>query len=127
MACSKIATCCSNLDAIGVRQEDVDLVVLSRLHFDHAGGLLPPWREGAPARLPFPNARFVVSAGHGRRANDPHPRDRASFIPEWMPLLEKSGGLEWVEGAHYPVRQRRLGRYLAHSIREIPGGIPADA
>src|SRR3546814_10873266 len=66
----------------------------------HAGGLLAPWQEGTPARLLFPNARFVVGAQHWQRAIAPHPRDRASFIPELIPLLEQSGRLERVDGAH---------------------------
>jgi glyoxylase-like metal-dependent hydrolase (beta-lactamase superfamily II) len=89
-----------NLDAIGVSHEDVDVVVLSHLHFDHAGGLLAPWQENTPPCLLFPNACFVVGAEHWQRAVNPHPRDRASFIPELMPLLEQSGRLELVDGAH---------------------------
>lgn len=34
------------------------------------------------------------------RARDPHPRDRASFIPELPALLEASGRLEIVDGMH---------------------------
>lgn len=82
----------------GFSHEDIDVVVLSHLHFDHAGGLLAAWEEGKPARLLFPNARFVVGGEHWRRARDPHPRDRASFIPELMDLLEASGRLDLVEG-----------------------------
>jgi glyoxylase-like metal-dependent hydrolase (beta-lactamase superfamily II) len=92
-----------SLGAIGVGHEDIDVVVLSHLHFDHAGGLLAPWQEGAPARLLFPNARFVVGAEHWQRATNPHPRDRASFIPELLPLLRESGRLELVEGTHCQV------------------------
>ena len=89
-----------SLAEAGVRHEDIDAVVLSHLHFDHAGGLLAPWAEGEPARLLFPNARFLVGAEHWARARDPHPRDRASFNPEIVRLLEDSGRLELVgEGA----------------------------
>jgi len=89
-----------SLAAIGVSHEDIDVVVLSHLHFDHAGGLLAAWQQGESARLLFPNARFVVGAEHWQRAIAPHPRDRASFIPELMPLLERSGRLERVDGVH---------------------------
>jgi glyoxylase-like metal-dependent hydrolase (beta-lactamase superfamily II) len=83
----------------GYSHEDVDVVVLSHLHFDHAGGLLAPWREGEAPALLFPNATFLVSAECWARALEPHARDRASFIPELAPLLEASGRLEIVHGA----------------------------
>ncbi|WP_394826152.1 MBL fold metallo-hydrolase [Pendulispora albinea] len=80
-----------NLAAAGVRPEDVDVIVLSHLHFDHAGGLLQPWaRDKAPA-LAFPRARYVVSEPAWTRALEPHARDRASFIPELQPLLREAG------------------------------------
>ncbi|WP_424683113.1 MBL fold metallo-hydrolase [Frateuria sp. YIM B11624] len=89
-----------SLAQAGLSHEDVDAVALSHLHFDHAGGLLAPWAEGEPPRLLFPNATFLVGAEHWRRAQSPHPRDRASFIPELAGMLEASGRLELVEGPH---------------------------
>ncbi|HWS25479.1 MAG TPA: MBL fold metallo-hydrolase, partial [Xanthomonadales bacterium] len=67
------------------------------LHFDHAGGLLASWREGQAPRLLFPKARFIVGRDHWERAQAPHPRDRASFIPELNALLQDSGRLELVD------------------------------
>jgi len=92
-----------SLQAAGFSHEDIDVVVLSHLHFDHAGGLLAPWQEGRAPELLFPNATFVVGADHWQRALTPHPRDRASFIPELQPLLEASGRLELVSGDHAKV------------------------
>jgi glyoxylase-like metal-dependent hydrolase (beta-lactamase superfamily II) len=89
-----------SLQQAGFSHEDIDVVVLSHLHFDHAGGVLAPWQEGRAAELLFPNATFVVGAAHWQRALRPHPRDRASFIPELQPLLEASGRLELVSGEY---------------------------
>ncbi|MDE1885178.1 MAG: MBL fold metallo-hydrolase [Xanthomonadaceae bacterium] len=91
---------CDSLRAAGFSHDDVDVVVLSHLHFDHAGGLLAPWAAGQPPRLLFPKAKFVVGKRAFERAVHPHPRDRASFIAELPELLEKSGRLELVENAH---------------------------
>ena len=92
-----------SLGAAGFGHQDVDVVVLSHLHFDHAGGLLAPWAEGRAPELLFPNATYVVGAQHWQRALHPHPRDRASFIPELPGLLQASGRLEIVEGEHSQV------------------------
>ncbi|MFC5740458.1 MBL fold metallo-hydrolase [Dyella tabacisoli] len=92
-----------SLAAAGLTHEDIDVVVLSHLHFDHAGGLLAAWQEGQPPQLLFPNATYVVGAEHWQRAMNPHPRDRASFIPELQQLLTDSGRLELVDGEHSKV------------------------
>lgn len=92
-----------SLQALALTDAEIDVVVLSHLHFDHAGGLLAAHAEGEAPRLLFPNARFVVDAAAWARALDPHPRDRASFIPALPGLLEATGRLEIVTGASSPV------------------------
>lgn len=87
-----------SLAELGLSDADIDLVILTHLHFDHAGGLLAAWEEGEPPRLLFPNATCIVGAQHWQRALRPHPRDRASFIPELPGLLQASGRLEIVDG-----------------------------
>ena len=87
-----------NLEAAGFSPDDIDVVVLSHLHFDHAGGLLSAYDKSTPPHLVFTEASFVVSWDAWQRAKDPHPRDRASFIAELPSLLEESGRLEVVKG-----------------------------
>ena len=91
-----------SLSAAGYSHMDIDIVVLSHLHFDHAGGLLSQWKEGAAPTLLFPNAKYLASEDCWERARKPHPRDRASFVPELNALLEASGRLEIVRGDRSP-------------------------
>lgn len=86
------------LGALSVAPEDIDVVVLSHLHFDHAGGVLGAYREGQAPSLVFPKASYVVGARAWERAKHPHSRDRASFIPELPALLEATGRLEVASG-----------------------------
>ena len=87
-----------SLAAHGLTDADIDVVILSHLHFDHAGGLLSAWVDGEAPRLLFPHATFVVGREAWERALHPHARDRASFIPELPGLLQASGRLEIVDG-----------------------------
>lgn len=88
----------TNLAAIGIAPEDIDAIVLSHLHFDHAGGLLTSYEEGKPSRLLFPNAEYIVGEVAFHRAKSPHSRDQASFIPDLPKQLEDSGRLRLVPG-----------------------------
>ncbi|RRU15512.1 MULTISPECIES: MBL fold metallo-hydrolase [unclassified Stenotrophomonas] len=113
-----------SLREAGFEHEDIDVVVLSHLHFDHAGGLLAPWSEGRELELLFPNATFLVGAEHWARALQPHPRDRASFIPELPQLLRDSGRLEIVEGPY----SKALGQSVRFSFSDghTPGLMLAE-
>jgi glyoxylase-like metal-dependent hydrolase (beta-lactamase superfamily II) len=117
-----------SLEAAGTSHEAMDVVVLSHLHFDHAGGLLAPYEEGRPPRLLFPRATFVVSRPAWERARRPHVRDRASFVPELQDLLEASGRLEVVEDD----RSAALGpdyvlhRSDGHTPGLLLGEVPSD-
>jgi glyoxylase-like metal-dependent hydrolase (beta-lactamase superfamily II) len=84
------------LRPFGLKTEDVTDVILTHLHFDHAGGATTK-KNGrvAPA---FPNARYYLQKDHLDLAKSPSPKDAASFIPDnYLPLINE-GVLETIEG-----------------------------
>ncbi len=83
----------NSLERTGVSHEEITAVVLSHLHFDHAGGLLSVWREDGEEELLFPNATFYVSETAWNHAKKPHIRDRSSFTPQINEKLKKSNRL----------------------------------
>lgn len=89
-----------SLAALGLTDGDIDVVILSHLHFDHAGGLLPAYADIQAGRdgLLFPRAKYLVGKEAFERAVNPHPRDRASFIPGLADKLKASGRLVLVQG-----------------------------
>jgi glyoxylase-like metal-dependent hydrolase (beta-lactamase superfamily II) len=86
----------SSLRAFGVAPADVTDVILTHLHFDHAGG--STFREDGVVKPTFPGARYYVQKDHWHAAQKPTERDRASFFPDdYIPLYDR-GQLELVDG-----------------------------
>ena len=85
------------LRAVGFQPEDVDVVVSTHLHFDHAGGntRLDPDGEIRPA---FPRARYVVQKGELDFAHSPNERIRASYLDHNIHSLAQAGLWDLVEG-----------------------------
>ncbi len=80
----------------GLSPGDITDVILTHLHFDHAGGSTLPSPSGiVPA---FPNARYVVQRDHWNAALHPSERDRASFFPDDYMPLRREGLLELIDG-----------------------------
>lgn len=80
------------LSALGVAPDDVTDVVLTHLHFDHAGGATT--HEG----LQFARARHFVQKAHLAWALKPSEKDRASFLPANIEPLVDSGRLSVLDG-----------------------------
>jgi glyoxylase-like metal-dependent hydrolase (beta-lactamase superfamily II) len=92
------------LAAHGLTPADVDVVVLSHLHFDHAGGVLTAHDAEQRMQLVFPHAHYVVGARAFERALAPHARDRASFIPSCRRCCRRRVGSSWSR-ARQPARR----------------------
>ena len=80
----------------GVSREAITDVVLTHLHFDHAGGTTR--MEGAERVLSFPRATYHLQRRNWKWAHQPSDKDRGSFREENFDLLERSGRLHLLEG-----------------------------
>ena len=82
----------------GVQPEDVTLLVLTHLHFDHAGGATRLDASGAAVPR-FPKARVMVQKQELEDARRPNLRVKASYFPwNWEPL-ETAGLLDTLDGS----------------------------
>jgi glyoxylase-like metal-dependent hydrolase (beta-lactamase superfamily II) len=88
----------SSLARFGVRAGDVTDVILTHLHFDHAGGATTTHPTTGELMPTFPNARYYVQKDHLRWAQYPTEKDRASFMKENFEPLLQAGVLETIEG-----------------------------
>ena len=81
------------LEAAGFAPGSIDIVAMSHLHFDHAGGLLRA--DGARA---FPRARIVAQKAEWEVALGDNPRLVASYVQPELRLVQDWGAEGWVEG-----------------------------
>lgn len=89
-----------SLAALGVEPSDVTDVILTHLHFDHAGGATERGPDGA-LRPTFPAADYHVQRAHWEWAHE-SVREQASFLAENMDPLEASGRLILSDGEASP-------------------------
>ncbi|HWE43550.1 MAG TPA: MBL fold metallo-hydrolase [Gemmatimonadaceae bacterium] len=103
------------LASLGIRPEDITLVINTHLHFDHGGG--NTFRdESGVIRPAFPKARYLVQRGEFDYATHTNERTAASyFAPNFVPLRD-AGVLDLIEGE----------REIVEGIRVIasPGHVP---
>jgi len=81
------------LSKYGYLNENITHVVLTHLHFDHAGGatIFDNQSKIAPT---FPNAKYYVSKNNWIAGNNPNPKDKASYLKENYLSLKEYGVLE---------------------------------
>ncbi len=86
----------SSLASMGLGVDDIDVVILTHLHTDHAGGAVKKADGGYVPR--FPNARYVINRGEWETAMQPDERTSAVYIPERLRPLAESGQVDFIEG-----------------------------
>jgi len=87
----------SSLARVGFRPADVTRVILTHLHFDHAGATTKLDNAGRPVPR-FPNARHYVQRREWEAATRPNRRSRASYRSDDFLPIGESGLLELVDG-----------------------------
>jgi glyoxylase-like metal-dependent hydrolase (beta-lactamase superfamily II) len=83
------------MEAAGFDPTTVDVVAMSHLHFDHAGGLLRA--DGTRA---FPHAKIIAQKAEWEVALSGNPRLVASYVQPELRLVETWGKQGWVDGEH---------------------------
>jgi len=84
------------LAQVGVKSKDIDIVINTHLHFDHAGGnTIPSGDRDTPA---FPHAKYIVQREELEHAQHPGERDRASYFPDRFGPISAAGQWQLVDG-----------------------------
>ena len=87
-----------SLQRIGIRPAEVDAVVTTHLHWDHAGGLTRRG-EGETLDLTFPNAKVFVQRSEWEFALNPDVRSQSGYITDdFTPLMDGHRQIEMLDG-----------------------------
>ena len=87
-----------HLARLGIRPEEVDAVVTTHLHWDHAGGLTRRDARGG-LELTFKNARHFIQRSEWDFAVNPDVRSRASYVlDDFEPLADGNDLVEYLDG-----------------------------
>lgn len=85
-----------SLKRYGLTPDDITDVILTHLHFDHAGGSTT--KVDGTVVPTFPRARYYVQKKHWELALKPTEKDRGSFMPDDFLPLKEHAVLELVDG-----------------------------
>ena len=86
----------AQLEKHGVHPHEVTQVILTHLHFDHAGGAVSWKDELVPS---FPNAQYWIQKENLITARSPNLREKASYLAVNFDPLLKAGVVELLDGA----------------------------
>ena len=82
-----------NIRKAGYDPNEVSLVLMSHLHFDHAGGMVN--NHAGQVSLSFPNAEYVINRGEWEAA---YSKPSRSYKTEIFDFVQRSGSVHFVEG-----------------------------
>lgn len=82
-----------NIRKAGFDPDDVSLVLMSHLHFDHSGGMIDKTEKDIS--LSFPNAEYIIQRGEWEEA---YSKPSRSYKTEIFDFLQRSGSVHFVEG-----------------------------
>ncbi|MFQ5453470.1 MAG: MBL fold metallo-hydrolase [Candidatus Zixiibacteriota bacterium] len=85
----------SGLSSVGLSPDDIDYVILTHLHTDHAGGAVKLVDDNYVPR--FPNAKYIASKQEWEQAINPNERTMAVYVPQRYFPLKESGQLELID------------------------------
>ena len=98
------------LRAVGEDPGSIDFVVVSHLHYDHAGGMVDA--DGRPS---FPNARYVVQRDESEAAHGDELRVQGIMEVEQLDAVRAAGQLAEVSGEVELVEGVRVVRTGGHT------------
>lgn len=74
------------LGELGLSAEDIDMIIMTHLHFDHASGLTTLEADGSYSST-FPHAKIFVSEVEWNEMKTPNVRSRNTYWKEnWQPI-----------------------------------------
>jgi len=120
----------TSLAALGLAPADIDTVILTHLHFDHAGGATRRDEHGNLTPT-FPRARHIVQRSEWLDAVADLPELAGAYFPDALRPLEAAGLLELIEGDGEVAPGVRVevtaGHTVGHQIVRITGGDDREA
>lgn len=93
----------NSIEKAGFSAEEVTDVLLSHLHFDHAGGAVSWNEDRTKYQLTFPNAKYWTHSEHWASATNPNPREAATFLEENILPIKDAGNLNFVDEEENPL------------------------
>ncbi|MDZ7318238.1 MAG: MBL fold metallo-hydrolase [candidate division KSB1 bacterium] len=103
-----------SLSEIGLKPEDIDIVIATHAHFDHIGAGTKIDADGKIVPT-FPKAKYYFQKGEWDEANHPDERTKATYFKENLQPLEEHGLVELIDGDAQILPQIRVEKTGGHT------------